>query len=145
VILLTRWYPVDSLIALAIAVLIAKGAWDILRETVDILMEAAPSDLNVPQMMRVSAVQDVHDLHFWSIAGGMPVLTAHVQVAEDRTLTACEEIRVELNQLLMRNYGMAHTTIQFECVGCDPNHLYCELHPSGVSGVAEGSHVPNSG
>ena len=140
VMLVTRWYQADPLISLGIAALIAKGAWDVLRETVDILMETAPEDLNVPQMvrdmMRVPAVLDVHDLHVWSIAGGLPILTAHVQVAEDCPLTACEEIRVELNQVLMRKYGMAHTTIQFECVGCDPNHLYCELQPSGVAGSA---------
>jgi len=134
VILLAGWYPADPLISLAIAALIAKGAWDIIRETVDILMEAAPHDLNVAQMvrdmMRVPAVQDVHDLHVWSIAGGLPVLTAHVQVAEDCTLSTCEGVRVELNQLLRRNYGMVHTTIQFECAGCDPNHLYCDLRSS---------------
>ena len=145
VILLTRWYQADPLISLAIAALIARGAWDILRETVDILMEAAPNDLNVPQMvrdmMRVPAVQDVHDLHVWSIAGGMPVLTAHVQVAEDCTLSACEEIRVELNRLLTRKYGLAHTTIQFECVGCDPNHLYCDLQPRGVTSATQGPSV----
>ena len=149
VILLTRWYQADPLISLGIAALIARGAWDILRETVDILMEAAPHDLNVPQMvrdmMRVPAVQDVHDLHVWSIAGGMPVLTAHVQVAEDCTLTACEGILVQLNQLLMRKYGMAHTTIQFECVGCDPNHLYCELQPRAVATVPERSPAQNGG
>ena len=145
VILLTRWYQADPLISLAIAALIAKGAWDILRETVDILMEAAPNDLNVPQMvrdmMRVPAVQDVHDLHVWSLAGGMPVLTAHVQVAEDCTLSACEEIRVKLNRLLTRKYGLAHTTIQFECVGCDPNHLYCDLQPRGVTSVAHSPRI----
>ncbi len=135
VILLTGWDPADPLISLAIAVLIAKGAWDILRETVDILMEAAPKDLNVAQMMRdmmrVSAVQDVHDVHVWSIAGGMPVLTAHVLVAEDCSLSSCEGIRVELDQLLRRDYGVSHTTIQFECAGCDPNQLHCDLGPGG--------------
>lgn len=139
VILLTGWYPADPLISVAIAMLIAKGAWDILRETVDILMEAAPKDLNIAQMvrdmMRVPAVRDVHDLHVWSIAGGMSMLTAHVQVAEDCTLSTCEEVRVQLNQVLSQNYNIAHTTIQFECAGCDPNHLYCDL--SLMSGVPQ--------
>lgn len=52
VILLTAWYPADPLISLGIALMIAKGAWDILRETVDILMEATPKDLSVAQMVR---------------------------------------------------------------------------------------------
>jgi len=52
VIVLTRWYPADPLISLFIAVLIARGAWRILRETVDILMEATPKDINVAQLVR---------------------------------------------------------------------------------------------
>lgn len=75
-------------------------------------------------MMRVRSVPDVHDLHVWSIAGGMPLLT-HVLVGEDCALSDCERIRVELNQLLQHEYGIAHTTIQFECAGADPDHLYC--------------------
>src|SRR6516165_3125091 len=143
VIALTRWYPADPLISLIIAALIAKGAWDLVRETVDILMEGAPRNLNlarmVRDMMRIPAVQDVHDLHVWSIAGGMPVLTAHVRVAEDCALTACEEILVELNRMLRREYRIAHTTIQFECAGCDPNHLYCDLKAGGAGAH---DHVP---
>jgi cobalt-zinc-cadmium efflux system protein len=135
VIALTRWYAADPLISLIIAALIAKGAWDIVRETVDILMEGAPRNLDLAQMvrdmMRIPRVQDVHDLHVWSIAGGMPVLTAHVQVAQDCALSACEETLVELNRMLRREYRIAHTTIQFECAGCDPNHLYCDLTPGG--------------
>ena len=151
VIALTRWYPADPLISLIIAALIAKGAWDIVRETVDILMEGAPRNLDLAQMvrdmMRIPAVQDVHDLHVWSIAGGMPVLTAHVQVAQDCSLSACEETLVELNRMLRREYGIAHTTIQFECAGCDPNHLYCNLKPGGAAAhdhVAAGSSRPGS-
>ena len=123
------------MISLGIAALITTGAWDILRETVDILMEATPKDLDVAQMvrdmMRVHAVEDVHDLHVWSIAGGMSLLTAHVQVAEDGALSRCEAVRVELNQLLRQGYGIAHTTFQFECAGCNPNHLHCHLAPTG--------------
>ena len=151
VIALTRWYPADPLISLIIAGLIAKGAWDLVRETVDILMEGAPRNLDLAQMvrdmMRIPAVQDVHDLHVWSIAGGMPVLTAHVQVAQDCSLSACEETLVELNRMLRREYGIAHTTIQFECAGCDPNHLYCDLKPGGAAAhdhVAAGSSRPGS-
>jgi cobalt-zinc-cadmium efflux system protein len=149
VILLARWYPADPVISLGIAVLIAKGSWDIIRETVDILMEAAPKELDMAQMvrdmMRVPFVQDVHDLHVWSVAGGMRMLTAHVQVAEDCPLSRCEEILVRLNQLLSRDYRIVHTTIQFECAGCDPNHLYCTLAPAGKSQHSEAGPNPTVG
>lgn len=134
IILTTRWYPADPLISLFIAVLIARGAWRILRETVDILMEATPRDVNVAQLvrdvLRQPGIVDVHDLHIWSIAGGMKALSAHVQV-DDRPLSACDHVLVGLNQLLQRTYKIGHSTIQLECAGCDPNHLYCTMNPDG--------------
>jgi len=142
VILLTGWYPADPLLSLAIAVLIAWGAWRILRETVDILMEATPKDLNVAQLVRdlirMPEVEDVHDLHVWSLAGGMRVLSAHVQVRDDCHLSACDALQGRINRMLQRQYEIGHTTLQFECAGCDPNPLYCSLNGSGDSGHEHG-------
>ena len=80
-ILLTGWYPADPLISLGIAGLIAWGAWRILRDTIDILMESTPKGLNVAQLVRdvikEPEVTDVHDLHLWTIAGGMNAMSAH--------------------------------------------------------------------
>jgi cobalt-zinc-cadmium efflux system protein len=139
IILATGWYPADPLISLFIAVLIARGAWGVLRETVDILMEATPRELNVAQMVRdmvrQPGVLDVHDLHVWSIAGGMRALSAHVQVS-DRPLSACGDVLLGLNQLLQERYRIGHSTLQLECRGCDPNHLYCTLDPDGGTGHA---------
>jgi cobalt-zinc-cadmium efflux system protein len=134
IIVFTRWYPADPLLSLAIAVLIAKGAWDILRDTVGILMEATPTHVNVAQVvrdiMRVAEVEDVHDLHVWSLAGGMPLLTAHVQVGENCSLVRCAEIITELNGQLQKYYGIAHTTIQLESARCSESELHCALVPS---------------
>ncbi len=129
VILLTRWSPVDPLISLGIAVLIARGTWSVLRETVDILMEATPKDVNVAglvrDMLRAPSVVDVHDLHVWSIAGGMRALSAHVQVG-DRPLSACGPVLDDLRGLLRDKYRIAHSTIQFECADCaGARELYC--------------------
>jgi len=136
IIVLTRWYPADPLISLFIAVLIARGAWRILRETVDILMEATPKDINVAQLVRdviqQPGISDVHDLHIWSIAGGMKALSAHVQV-DDRPLSACDDLLTDLNRMLQTTYKIGHSTIQVECAGCNPNHLYCSMDPEGGS------------
>jgi cobalt-zinc-cadmium efflux system protein len=133
-ILLTRWYPADPLLSLAIAALIAKGAWDILQETVGVLMEATPADVNVAQLvrdvMRLPEVEDVHDLHLWSLAGGMPLLTAHVQVKAECSLGRCAEIITELDRLLQAKYRIAHTTIQLEGARCQASELHCALVPA---------------
>ena len=131
-ILATGWYAADPLISLLIAVLIARGAWSILGEAVGILMEATPAGLDVAQLARdvvaVPRVTDVHDLHVWSIAGGMTALSAHVQVADDCALSSCDALLGQIDRLLADRYKVAHSTIQFEYACCDrhdPDDLYC--------------------
>jgi cobalt-zinc-cadmium efflux system protein len=128
IILVTGWYGADPLMSLCVAALIAWGAWRILRASVNILMEATPRGLNVAQLVRdmvaVPGVCDVHDLHIWSIAGGMHALSAHVQITE-RPVSACAALVETLNTVLKDRYRIAHTTMQFECAGCESHDLYC--------------------
>ncbi len=132
-ILLTRWYAADAVISLAIAVLIAKGAWDLMRETIDILMESTPKGINIAQLVRdlvrVPGVSDVHDLHVWSITGGMNALSAHLRIEGNRVLSECDGLLEQLNEILAARYRITHSTIQFECANCDPrdSNLYCSI------------------
>ena len=141
VILATGWYAVDPMISLGIAVLIARGAWGVLTETVDILMEATPRGIDVAQLARdmvtVPPITEVHDLHVWSIAGGMTALSAHVQVADDCPLSACDAVLERVDQLLANRYQITHSTIQFEYACCErhgPDDLYC----GGMGGESRG-------
>ncbi len=143
-----HWYGADPLFSLAIAVLIGWGAWDVLRQAVDVLMEAAPRDVDaaevVRDLMRVPHVQDVHDLHIWSIADGMRVLSAHIQVDADYPLSACDELRNNLSALLRDGYSIAHATLQLECAGCAANPLYCAIGTGDEASQGErtlGGHV----
>lgn len=143
VILATGWRGADPLISLGIALLIAKNAWDLLGEAVDILMEATPRDLNVAQLVRdlvkVPGVSDVHDLHIWSIAGGMRILSAHVQVQDNQPLGECDHLLDRLHTLLCERYAIQHTTFQLECTGCEQQDLYCAL-PEGEHAHAHDHH-----
>ncbi len=131
VILLTGWNIVDPLLSLGIAVVIARGAWRVLREALSILMEATPPGVNVPALVadirRIPEVKGVHDLHVWSIAAGMRAMSAHVQVHEDCLLSDCDALEGQVRTLLQTRYGIGHSTLQFECAGCSPNVLYCSL------------------
>ena len=136
VIVFTGWTAADPIISLLIALLISKSAWDILRETVDILMEATPRGLDLTRLVHdmgaVPGVRDVHDLHVWSIAGGMPVLSAHVLVADDRALSACDPLLRALNDLLDHQYGITHSTLQIEATCATPDDLYCNMTAGAV-------------
>ena len=86
IILLTGWTPIDPLLSVGIAGLIAVGAWRNLRETTDILLESTPRTISMAQivqdMRRVEGVEDVHDLHVWSITSGMCALSCHALIAD---------------------------------------------------------------
>lgn len=135
VILLIRWNPIDPLLSVGIAVLIAFGAWRVLRETTDILLEAVPKDVNlsalVRDMMRVKGVLDVHDLHVWCITSGMYALSCHAQI-EDLPPSQSAPILGSLEGMLQDKYRIGHTAIQFESYAhegscCAEDGLYCRM------------------
>ena len=86
VIMLTGWTRADSIASLAIVVLILPRAWSLLRDVVDVLLEATPKGVDLAtvreHIREVPGVVDVHDLHAWTITSGVPVLSAHVVVDE---------------------------------------------------------------
>jgi cobalt-zinc-cadmium efflux system protein len=135
VILLTGWYPADPILSVGIAGLIAVGAWRILRETTDILLEAVPRDINLSElvrdMMRVPEVQDVHDLHVWCITSGMYALSCHASI-DDLPPSRSASILQSLESMLSEQYRIGHTAIQFECHAheeayCSVDGLYCQM------------------
>jgi cobalt-zinc-cadmium efflux system protein len=135
ILLLTGWTIVDPLLSVGIAVLIAVGAWRILRETTDILLEAVPKGLSMPGLVKdmksIEGVEEVHDLHVWSITNNMYALSCHALIA-DLPPSDSSAILQSLNTLLSEKYHIGHATIQFECdphqgTFCAVNGLYCQL------------------
>lgn len=118
VILATGWDQVDLLVSLLIAVLVAGSAWTILRDSLDILLEAAPRGVDTAEigraMAQVADVVEVHDLHVWTITSGFPALSAHVLVTRDAD---CHERRRDLERMLHERFDLDHTTLQIDHVG----------------------------
>jgi len=122
VILLTGWMPVDAIVSLLIVVVIIPRAWALLREVVDVLLEATPRGVDLAEVRqhikRVPGVVDVHDLHAWTITSGVPVLSAHVIVDQ-----ACisegraGEVLDRLGECLGGHFDVSHCTFQLEPVG----------------------------
>ncbi len=128
-ILLTGWQWLDPLASGLIGALILWNAWIIIRETIAILSEGTPRDVDphaiVRDLQQVNGVNDVHDLHVWSITQTMRSLSAHI-ITDDIPLSASATIQRDINALLWQRYGIAHTTLQFECAECGAG-LYCDL------------------
>src|SRR6266851_3633969 len=126
VILLTGWLYIDPLLSLGIAVLIAYGAWRIVRETVNLLLEGTPPDINLGDVTGEIAdtehVISVHDLHVWALSSEEMALSAHV-VLEECPLSDAEHVVRELEGRLCGRFAIGHTTIQVEsCHPCGEIH-----------------------
>ena len=127
---LTGLQILDPLASVLIGLLILWNAWGIVRESVDILLEGTPGDVNMKEMVndlrQVKGVYGIHDLHVWRISASMRLLSAHI-VTDDILISEGDAIQGEIAELLVHKYSIAHATLQFECQECEPNLLYCEL------------------
>jgi len=125
-ILFTGWYLVDSLIGVFIGMLILRGAYSLLRESIHIFLEATPKDVNVEKMLddlrKIEGVKEIHHLHLWTITSGIYAMSAHVLI-EDLLVSRSAQILQEIESLLQGKYDMEHTTIQFESESCGDDLL----------------------
>jgi len=116
----TGWMWVDPLMSVFIGILILVSSWRVLKSSLHILVEGVPENLSVEKigqsMASVPDVQDVHDLHIWSICSGHIALSAHV-ITENQPLVESDSIMAELKKRLSK-FGIEHTTIQLECTAC---------------------------
>src|SRR5262245_39935828 len=132
VVALTGEAVVDPLVSLLIGVLILWSSWGVLAEAVNVLMEAAPPGLDMAgleQAIRATpGVQGVHDLHVWTVASNLVACSCHVVVAEQSVRGGQQVLRAVV-EVLRGQFGVAHTTVQVEVEGCDPDDMYCTLRP----------------
>jgi cobalt-zinc-cadmium efflux system protein len=138
---LSGWTGWDALISILIGVLILWNAWGILRETVNILTESTPLDINpeklVDDLLQVEGVHGVHDLHIWSITRSMRTLSAHILVGEI-SVRESAEVQAKVDLLLCDRYGIRHATLQMECENCLPDKLYCDMAAEEIDSGGHG-------
>jgi cobalt-zinc-cadmium efflux system protein len=109
------WYWVDPVASMLIGLLVVYSSFDLLRESINILMESTPSHLSIAQveaaMRELPGVAAVHDLHVWTITSGMVSLSAHVVANGSR---GPRELLADVHAVLHDRFGIEHTTIQIE-------------------------------
>jgi len=115
VIIVTGFDRADAIASLVVAGLMFRSGWALQRKAVRVLLESAPES-TAPQavgwaMAHAALVRQVHDLHLWELAPGVPILTAHVLVAPG---CDCHAIRRELEQMLREDFAIEHTTLQVD-------------------------------
>ena len=120
IILLTGWTLADPILSIGVALLILVGAWRLVRESTDVLLESVPRGVSMAEvqsrMLAVPGVSAVHDLHVWTVTSGLVAMSGHAVVPDlAGHPAALEGIRAQLAEL-----GIGHVTIQLEVeAGCE--------------------------
>jgi len=126
IIIATGWYAADAVAACAIAVLVLISAWQLVRESLDVLMEAVPGHIDLErlrgEMEQVPGTRRVHDLHVWTLTTGRYALSAHAVI--DASASG-DTILESMRELLATRFAVQHVTIQLECERpCEPESVH---------------------
>jgi cobalt-zinc-cadmium efflux system protein len=127
------WTLADPIASALIGLLVIYSSWALLRETLSVLMEAAPGHIDVEEvratLLDCGEVRAVHDLHVWTITSGRESLSAHVVTADGRTP---RELLNEIRRRLHDRFGIHHVTIQVEAEGIDDPCEGCDAPRAAV-------------
>jgi cobalt-zinc-cadmium efflux system protein len=126
----TGWTYIDPILSIALGALIIYSAWDIIRESLNILLEGLPRGIELNKvtaaMNGIEGVLDVHDLHIWSLGSNTHALSSHVLI-DDMPPSTSDGILKQINEVLC-GFGIHHTTIQFEHVPCTVSDSGCQVN-----------------
>jgi cobalt-zinc-cadmium efflux system protein len=122
VILYTGWYLIDPILSILIALGIIAGAIGLVSESVSILLESAPSHINIAavagEIAKIDGVREAYHVHVWTITSGVYALSAHV-IIDDRPVSGSRVLLDAITQRLTERFKIMHSTIQLECERCD--------------------------
>ena len=115
VILLTGWYLADPVISVLVASLILVGAWRLVRESVDILLEAVPRNIDMAALQRaildIDGVDEVHDLHVWTLTSGFLAMSGHTVITDP---ARHQDVLGAIHRLMHDRFGISHVTVQVD-------------------------------
>src|SRR4029077_16900163 len=125
--LATGYHWIDPALSILIGLMILWTGWDIIKESLNILLEGLPREMNlrtvVDAVLGIPGVIDVHDVHIWSLASDSHAMSCHVMI-DDLPPSASDAILRSVNEVLEKRFHVTHTTIQFE-------HVLCEISGTG--------------
>ena len=122
----------DPIASIVVALAVVRSGWQILREALDILMEATPSDVDIEAMAReckqVTNIEELHHIHVWETGAGARMLTAHVRLPGECSLSDVETSLAAIRAHLAERWRIFHATLEPELEGCGSTKL---IEPEG--------------
>lgn len=117
----THWYMLDPTLSILICIIILIWSYQLITDSVDILLEATPKDISLEDVVKsikqLAEVEDVHDIHIWTITSDMYAMSTHVCI-KDLKVSETRGIMEKINTLVKGKYNIDHTVIQFETNAC---------------------------
>ncbi|MDP4161028.1 MAG: cation diffusion facilitator family transporter [Bacillota bacterium] len=114
----TKWYILDPILSLLIALLVAAGAWRIMKETYVVLMEGTPLGVKFEdvqaEILSIKEIHGVHDLHIWSLTSNRNAMSGHIVVNGELTVQESQTLIHEIENRLKNTFNIGHVTVQFE-------------------------------
>ncbi len=130
------WYYADAIVSILVSVWIGREAFNIVRSTVNVLMEGTPEGLDFGAveraMLAVPGVRGVHDLHIWSISSSDLALSAHLE-AEDAALSETGMLLAAVKNVLAHDFAVGHVTLELEPVGGECAGSSCDIPPENLA------------
>ncbi|MBI9053495.1 MAG: cation transporter [Bacteroidales bacterium] len=116
---------IDPLLTIIIGIVIIKATWGIIKETLEILMQASPENLNLEkikvELEKHPEINNIHHIHAWSLSDNITHFQCHADLKDNKTIKEVDIIRNELEKILYEKFKINHITIQMEHYSCNPN------------------------
>ncbi|WP_347840338.1 cation diffusion facilitator family transporter [uncultured Draconibacterium sp.] len=120
---------IDPLITVLVGLYIIYHTWDVVKETVDILMQSTPADIDLSKIKneveKIEEIDNIHHIHVWKLDDTQIHLEAHINLAKNITMKQLMEVRAQAEEVLHQKFGIAHITLQagYKCCGTNPDLL----------------------
>ncbi|MBF9252229.1 cation transporter [Pontibacter sp. 172403-2] len=124
----TGWYYADPIVSAGIGLFILPRTWILLKDAMGVLLEGTPADVNVEELRNcikgLKGVEDVHDLHVWSLTSGVNAMSTHVVIADSVETLSYNELLKQINSAVSGNFKISHSTIQLEGPGYEEGETH---------------------
>ncbi|MFC1865847.1 cation diffusion facilitator family transporter [Chloroflexota bacterium] len=131
IILFTDIFIIDPIVSIVIGVIIVLAAWGIFRDGLRVLMEATPKDIDIKKLVgnlnRIAGVNDVHDIHVWSVSPEKHMMSCHVLI-DNLRISEADAIRSKIEKVLNEQFNIEHATLQMEFRQCSNNDILCKIN-----------------
>ena len=128
----TGYYTIDPILSVIIGILIISGSVKLLRESIGIIMQWTPEDLEVPEVINaikeMEDVRDVHDVHLWTLCSSIHSFSAHILV-DNISMMESEKIKSRIREVLHEDFHIYHSTLELECIECGDDTVQMICHP----------------